>query len=276
MSLTLAERRKRVDTSLQEVFKRINLVNKDLGDSLNDVVKRELLSEDRFTEEGLVEELEAFHDYVLDKLEYHDDERLYVSRSRKRRLAGGFEPVFKEPKTVEEVVAEVEESKPQVVEAEAKTTPVVVEESTVDTTPESIDVVPVQPVTTSLPPVPVFASEDKEDEPVATVANATVEVSPEVVAEAKSAKATITPEEIVSKDFTEQSKGYSQNAVDNFLDEVAEFFAKENPSRLEIKAEIKRIRDAEFPKAKVFQKGPDMDEVDDYLDLLIAALEAKI
>lgn len=284
MSLTLNERRKRVDTSLQNVFTRINLVNKDLGNSFNEVVERELLREDRLTEEGLVEELEAFHDYVLDKLEYQDIDKLYTSKSRGRRVAGGFEPVFTEPKTVEDVVAEVQANKEVAAEpaVPVKTEATVVEE----TEPAAVPVITT--ATSSLPAVaeptglPDIDSPVVEEELPATEANvfATVEEdnAPSTSEILKSAQDTvkITAEDILHKEFAENSKGYDLASVDKFLEEVAEFFKAEEPSRSQVIAQIKEIRDVEFPKSKMFQKGPDADEVDEYLDQLEAELRNRI
>lgn len=272
MSLTLNERRKRVDTSLQDVFARINLVNQDLGNSFNDVVERELLREDRLTEEGLVAELEAFHDYVLDKLEYRDIDKLYVSK-RGRRVAGGFEPVFSEPKTVEDVVAKVQ----------AKEDPAEESESAVE------EKVSAPAITTETSTIPVVAEPDAvpamdtpvvEGELASTEENVFAddedETSPSEVLEKAEAAAKITAEDILHKEFSENSKGYDLTAVDKFLEEVAAFFKEEEPSRSQIVTQIKEIRDVEFPKSKIFQKGPDADEVDEYLDVLEADLRKRI
>lgn len=275
MSLTLNERRKRVDTSLQNVFTRINLVNKDLGNSFNEVVERELLREDRLTEEGLVEELEAFHDYVLDKLEYHDIEKLYTSKSRGRRVAGSFEPVYSEPKTVEDVVAEVIAAKEEPVEA-----PAVVEPADVPVVTTSTNALPVVDAPAALPELD---GKVVEEELPATSANVfaeteeaeETETTSEVLKNAQAA-AKITADEILQKEFTENSKGYDLASVDKFLEEVAEFYRAEETSRSQVIAQIKEIRDVEFPKSKMFQKGPDADEVDEYLDLLEADLRNRI
>lgn len=261
MSLTLNERRKRVDIALQDVFTRINLVNKDLGDNFNEVVKRELLNEPRFTEEGLVEELEAFHDYVLDKLEYHDDERLYTPKTRGRRVADGYDanedkqadtaveaPTVETPKT-EAVVITTEPSTPN---------PEAVNPSAL---PELDGVVDAAPATKAV------ATVESEDDTT---------VEPEKETEQTSVAPNITADDILAKEFSEKAKGYSADAVDDVLDDIAEFFRKENPSKSEIRAKAKEIRDVVIVKSRVFQKGPDADEVDDYLDLLIAALEAKL
>lgn len=283
MSLTLNERRKRVDTSLQNVFTRINLVNKDLGNSFNEVVERELLREDRLTEEGLVEELEAFHDYVLDKLEYQDIDKLYTSKSRGRRVAGGFEPVFTEPKTVEDVVAEVQANK----EVAAEPAAPVKTEATADEATEPAVVPVITTATSSLPAVaeptglPDIDSPVVEEELPATEANVFAveeENAPSTSEVLKSAQAVvkITAEDILHKEFAENSKGYDLASVDKFLEEVAEFFKAEEPSRSQVIAQIKEIRDVEFPKSKMFQKGPDADEVDEYLDQLEAELRNRI
>lgn len=275
MSLTLNERRKRVDTSLQNVFTRINLVNKDLGNSFNEVVERELLREDRLTEEGLVEELEAFHDYVLDKLEYHDINKLYTSKSRGRRVAGSFEPVYSEPKTVEDVVAEVIAAKEEPVEA-----PTVVEPADVPVVTTSTNALPVVDAPAALPEL---GGKVVEEELPATSTNVFAETeeseeteSPSEVLKNAQDAAKITAEEILQKEFAENSKGYDLASVDKFLEEVAEFYREEEPTRSQIIAQIKEIRDVEFPKSKMFQKGPDADEVDEYLDLLEADLRNRI
>ena len=276
MSLTLNERRKRVDTSLQNVFTRINLVNKDLGNSFNEVVERELLREDRLTEEGLVEELEAFHDYVLDKLEYHDIEKLYTSKSRGRRVAGSFEPVYSEPKTVEDVVAEVIAAKEEPIEA-----PAVVEPADVPVVTTSTNALPVVDAPAALPELDGKVVE--EELPATSSANVfaeteeaeETETTSEVLKNAQAA-AKITADEILQKEFTENSKGYDLASVDKFLEEVAEFYRAEETSRSQVIAQIKEIRDVEFPKSKMFQKGPDADEVDEYLDLLEADLRNRI
>lgn len=282
MSLTLNERRKRVDTSLQNVFTRINLVNKDLGNSFNEVVERELLREDRLTEEGLVEELEAFHDYVLDKLEYHDIEKLYTSKSRGRRVAGSFEPVYSEPKTVEDVVAEVIAAKEEPVEEAPAVAnePAFVEPADVPVVTTSTNALPVVDAPAALPELD---GKVVEEELPATSANVFAETEEEKEAETPSevlknaeAATKITADEILQKEFNENSKGYDLASVDKFLEEVAEFYRAEETSRSQVIAQIKEIRDVEFPKSKMFQKGPDADEVDEYLDLLEADLRNRI
>lgn len=130
----------------------------------------------------------------------------------------------------------------------------------------------------------VIIADAEETPAVVSVSNETKAfegfVAPEKKEEAKAPEASsasvagrINDRVIIEQDFSTKLGGYSIDEVDDYLDELANFF-KTSHSAASYKAKIEDIKEKGFNK-KNFKKGFAINEVDDFLDTVILELENR-